>query len=78
MQKKVFLVLLLPLLIIPSIAFGINSTDSEIRIAEQQKKIDILEKQIAQKNLEYYWLIDIINSVLRDEPLPEKPTLDTT
>jgi len=41
-------------------------------------KLIFLEKQIAQKNLEYYWLIDIINSVLRDEPLPEKYTLDTT
>lgn len=39
MQKRLFLVLLLPLLLIPSVAFGINLTDSEIRIADQQKKI---------------------------------------
>jgi len=69
MQKKVFLVLLLPLLIIPSIAFGINPVDSEIRMAEQQQKIDFLEKQLAQKTIEYEWLLEIVQTTM-------PPTLD--
>jgi len=43
MQKRLFLVLLLPLLIIPSVVFGMNYDDSEIIISEKGVEYEIAE-----------------------------------